>query len=197
MDQAAALRASQHDVALRVRYEGRYPENAPSYTVAVGCEVSAAGNHVAAAADLANFLTPADTRDIEGWLAELSVITARRKGDEFSEALALTAYASRLRAYPADVARKATVGTSWQYWPTWAEMERVCEALSGPRRQMVAACKRGPVPVEPERRPPTADERARIAALIAEQFPGIGAEWRDRALDEVCKGTFPKEASRE
>jgi hypothetical protein len=189
MDAAAALRASQHGVELRVKYEGRYPEGAPSYTVAVGCDANfAAGADVdAAIADLTNFLTPAPIREIEGWLAELSVIVARRVGDEFDEALRLTAYASRLSLYPADVVRDAVLKHSWQFWPTWAELERICTAGAGARKQMVNALRRGPRQPEPEWRPPTDDEKARIAALIEEQFPDVSRAWKEAALAAINK----------
>ena len=66
MDKAAVSRASSHGVALRVRYESRYPsgpngERLPSYDVAIGCEASG-GNIEAALSDLRNFLTPAPIR---------------------------------------------------------------------------------------------------------------------------------------
>lgn len=183
MDRAAVWRASQHGVELQVRYEGRYPQDAPSYTVAVGCAVSRDGNHAAAARDLRNFLTPAPIRDIEGWLAELSVLVARRRADEFEDTLRLTAYASRLAIYPADVARDAVLQHSWHFWPTCRELERVCEAATTARRCMVAALERGPDPEPPAYRPPTDVERARMADLVAELFPVATPAMRETAPD--------------
>lgn len=191
MDKAAVSRASQHGVGLQVKYEGRYPtgangERLPSYIVAVACAVSPGGNHAAALADLRNFMVPAPMRDIEGWLAVLSVTVAKRKDDSFTEELRLTTYASRLARYPADVARTVTAAT-YGFWPTWEEMEKRCEALTGPRRQMIAALERGPIP-EPTRRPATQEERDRIQALVDEMFPGQAPDDRTRAVDELLRG---------
>ena len=186
MDKAAVSRASQHGVGLRVRYEWRYPEGQPSYPVAVGCEISPDGNHEAALADLRNFLTPAPIREIEAWLAVLSVTVAKRRDDEFTEELRLTTYAARLSRYPADVAREVTHAT-YGFWPTWEEMEKRCKALTGPRLQMIAALERGPA--KPEvRREPTQEERDRIQAMVNEMFPNETAHDRQRAVDEALKG---------
>ena len=130
MDKAAVSRASQHGVGLRVRYECRFPsgpngEHLPSYMVAVACEVSPSGDHDAALADLRNFMTPAPMREIEAWLAVLSVTVAKRQEDEFTEELRLTAYASRLARYPADVVKTVT-GQTFKFWPTWEEIEKRC-----------------------------------------------------------------------
>lgn len=192
VDQAAVLRASSHGVGLRVRYEGRYPPGGGWYEVAVGCDIDGTEERrETALADLMKFQTPADVRSVEGWLAELSVICAKRQDDEFSEALRIEAYASRLRQYPADVARSAVLGKSWKFWPTWAELESECEKLAAPRRTMIAALRRPPV-VEPERRPASAEERARIQRLVDEQFPEISSEWRQRAVDDATKGDCMK-----
>lgn len=188
MDKAAASRASQHGVDLRVKYEGRYPagqngEALPSYMVAVACEAHG-GTSAAAIADLEKFLTPAPNRQIEAWLAELSVICAKRRDGEFDETLRLEAYASRLSRYPADVVRHVLLERSWQFWPTWAELEKICDAKSAPRRHMLHAMKNPPEEIE-ERQPPTQAERERIRALIDEKFPQISSEWREAAKDEM------------
>jgi hypothetical protein len=193
MDKAAVSRASQHGVGLRVKYESRYPsgpngERLPSYMVAVTCEVSPNGDHAAALADLRNFLTPAPIREIEAWLAVLSVTVAKRRDDEFTEELRLTTYASRLARYPADVAREVTSQT-YGFWPTWEEMEKRCEALAGPRRHMIAALERGPQPPEPAYRPPTAEERERIRAMVEEMFPMATAEERENATSLAVSRT--------
>lgn len=192
LDKAAVSRASQHGVGLQVKYEGRFPsgpngERLPSYNVAVACKVSPDGNHSAALADLRNFMTPAPIREIEAWLAVLSVTVAKRRDDDFTEELRLTTYAARLAQYPADIAREVT-DVSYGFWPTWAEMEKRCEALAGPRRHMIAALERGPEPAEPARRPPTQEERDRISAMVDELFPSQTPHDRQRAVDEVLKG---------
>lgn len=192
MDEAAVSRARQHGVGLLVKYDYRFPsgpngERLPSYRVATGCDIHGnLGAKSAAAADIEKFLTPADQRQIEEWLAELSVLTAGRRRDEMEGELMLTAYASRLAQYPADVVHHVLLKLSWQFWPTWAELQARCEAMTGPRLHMLAAL-RAPDP-EPEREyvNPTDEERARIAALVNEMFPEISTEWRDAAVDIVA-----------
>lgn len=200
MDKAAVSRASQHGVGLQVRYESRFPsgpngESLPSYQVAVACDASPTGDHIAAAADLRNFLTPAPARAIEAWLAELSVVVAKRRDDPFDEGLRLEAYASRLGQYPADVARSAIFKKpGWMFWPTWSELEKVCDTLVAPRNRMIFALENPPVP-EPARRPATENERARVQELVDEMFPGVPQEWRDDAVGEAMKGNCIKDAA--
>ena len=178
MDKAAVSRASQRGVGLQVKYESRFPtgpngESLGFYTVAVGCDISETGDHAAALADLRNFMVPAPLREIEAWLAELSVLVAKRRDDDFTDELRLTAYASRLAQYPADVARAVTQA-SYHFWPTWAEMEKRCEAMAGPRRRMIAALEKGPAPAEAERPKPTDQEKARVQAMLDEMFGNGG-----------------------
>lgn len=190
MTQAAELRARSHGVGLRVRYEGRYPEGGGFYEVAVGCDVDGyPSQRKAALADLRNFMTQAPIRAVEAWLAELSVLVAKRQDSDMAEELRVEAFASRLSRYPADVARAATIGRKpmWQFWPTWAELEAECEKLVSPRRAMIAALER-PVVQEPERRPATAEEKARVAELVAQMFPGVSRETRERAVNEAMAG---------
>ena len=199
MDRAAESRALSHGVGLEVRYEGRYPsgpngERLPSYTVAVGCDVSGSNEQrLAAFADLEKFQAPADIRTIEGWLAELSVLTAGKGVDGISAELLVTAYSSRLSRYPADVVKYALIEKSWKWFPTWAELEKVCDSKAGPRRHMIAALMQPAPDPEPKRRPPTQEEKDRIAALIAEKFPNVPQSWRDAAEREVTRGNCFKE----
>ena len=149
-DKAAASRASSRGVGLRVRLESRYPSGQPSYDVAVGCDVRGTPAQIEAAlSDLRNFMTPAPVRRIEGWLAELSVIVAKRAEDQFAEELRVSAYAARLSRYPADVVRQVLLIETYKFWPSWDELEKRCEAPSGPRRHMIAALERGSEPREP------------------------------------------------
>ena len=194
MDNAAVSRASQHGVGLKVRYELRFPsgpngESMPSYAVAVGCDVSGNQDGVALAlADLKNFMTPAPVRNIEGWLAELSVIVARGKDDEFGDELRLSAYSGRLARYPADVVRAVLLDARYKFWPTWEELAKRCDALTSPRANMIASLERGIPEPEPIRRAATEAEKARVQALVDELFPSKSAEERKAAVDEVMNG---------
>lgn len=179
---------------LTVKTEGRYPtgangEHLPSYSVAVGCAVDGtAEQREAARADLVNFMTPAQTRKIEHWLAELSLLTAGRGKEGLDAELMVNAYASRLAAYPADVVRHALLVKTWKWFPSWDELERVCEAKAGPRRHMIAALSQ-PVPdTEPKRRPPTQEERERVQALVDEMFPQRPKQEREAAVDIALRG---------
>ncbi len=200
MDEAAISRASQHNVGLMVKYEGRYPEGPngekmPSYNVAVGCKVNGTDDdRKAALADLRNFQTPAPLRNIEAWIVELTALTAGRGREGVNASVTLNAYGSRLAQYPADVARYALLKHSWTWFPSWAELEAVCEAKAAPRRNMIAALSRPAPEPEPERRVATQEERERSAAYLAEQMPHIPNAQRQAAIDEALKGEcFQKE----
>jgi len=191
-DKAAVSRALSHGVGLRVKYEYRYPsgpngESMPSYAVAVSCDMTNSGNHEAALFDLRNFMTPAPIRQIEGWLAELSVIVARKADDQFADELRVSVYSSRLSRFPADVVRSVLLKTTYRFWPTWEELEKRCSALTGPRAQMIAALERGPHPVEEMRRAQTEEERARIQALVDRMFPSQSSDERKAAAELVLK----------
>lgn len=194
MDKAAVSRASSRGVGLTVRYESRYPvgengEHIPGYMVAVGCETEGSSDAMQAALDdLRNFMTPAPMRKIEEWIARMSVITAKRRDDAFSEELRVTEYASRLARYPADIVRTVLLEDTYKFFPAWDELRRRCETLSSPRRQMIAALERGPRQKDPSYRAATDAEKARIQAMVDEMFPGQSQEDRDRAVAEVTKG---------
>ena len=194
MDKAAVLRASSHGVSLEVKTQSRFPTGAngeylPSYEVATGCRVhGTTEQRLAAKADLENFLVPAPVRQIEQWLAELSVITAGRGREGFDAELMVTAYSSRLAQFPADIARHALLAKTWKWFPTWDELERVCKSKAGPRLHMIAALSQPEPDPEPVRRPPTQEERDRIAALVAEQFPSVPQAWRDAAVKDATAG---------
>ena len=175
VDRAALSRASSLGAALTLRYENRFPvgpngEQLPSRQILAGCVVDGSPEaREKAASALAGFLTPPPKTAIEDWLAELSVITARRAKDEISEILTISAYASRLSRYPTDIVRHVLVERAWHFWPTWAELKAVCDELVAPRNRMLAAL-RAPVQIDvPERREKPSPEAAeRIKAMVAE-----------------------------
>lgn len=184
VDSLLVSRASQRGVGLRLHAEHRFPRDAngnslPTVTVYRGCQVTGpADDAKAVGADMARLMTPAPPGAIEGWLAELSVITARRQDDAFTEELRLTAYATRLARYPADVARAALLDHPWKFWPTWVEVEEVCEKLTAPRRMMLNALSCAfdlvspPASPDEERERVTAEAAAKILAEFGFAFPG-------------------------
>lgn len=176
VDKAAVLRASQLGVDLRVKVDYRFPKDErgnslPVVMVVKGCDVIGTPEARSQAIDaLGKLETPAPSRELEGWLAELAVITAKRAGDEFEETLRLEAYASRLRKYPADVARAALLDRSWRFWPSWAELEAVCFQLAAPRRAMLKAMQDSASETYREERERVSAERA--AEIMREVFGG-------------------------
>ena len=200
VDRAAVLRASSHGVTLDMDKSGNatYDEkgNMTGFvTFAKGCNATGpAEARQAALDDVLKFCTPAPTRAIEAWLAELSVIVARRGDDEFGDELRLSAYASRLSKYPADIVRHVLLKQRWKWWPTWYEVEEICERMHSPRKHMILALGRSPHPPEPAHRPATQDERDRAQQLVDELFPEISPAMRKAAVDEAMKGNCMKAA---
>lgn len=134
----------------------------------------------AAVADLRMLLTPPEVPQIEAWLAELSVLAPKRASDEFEEALRLSAYTSRLGAFPADVVRYALMERPWRFWPSWHELEAVCREVTAKRLAMIAALERedAPQPVrreEPRRRVTAKQAGAIIAEIYGDQLSEGGA----------------------
>lgn len=137
-------------------------------SVATGCEVSGSLSQAGAAAEIMRkTLTPAPQRDIEGWLAELSVLVARRPGDEFADELRLEAYAGRLGEYPADIVHHVLLRKAWKFWPTWSELEQECKAMVSPRRYMLAALE-NPNPEHPAPEPEPRISGDRAQAIMEE-----------------------------
>jgi len=189
MDKAAESRALSHGVALRIKYQSRYPAGGGSYEVAVGCDIHGTdAQRQAAIADLQGFQTPPEKEHIEDWLAELSVITAGRGPDGISAELLVSAYSSRLSLFPADVVRWALLTKTWKWFPTWDELESICKAKASPRRHMIAALSKPEPDPEPVMRAPTQEERDRIQALVDEMYPQKSAEERKAAVDIALRG---------
>lgn len=199
VDSAAVSRASSRGVELKVKTDAKavYDDNGNMVdyiTFARGCDaIGDDGAKAVVAVDLENFCTPAPIEAIEGWLAELSVIVARRGDDEFGDSLRLTAYSSRLGKYPADVAKAALLDKSWKWWPTWSELEAECERLFSPRKQMVAALDREPPKPEPEWRHATPEERQRAQDLVDAMFPNKSQDERKAVVGEAMKGYCMKD----
>lgn len=125
-------------------------------------------------------MTPPEQPQVFGWLAELSVITARRADDDLTEDLRSHAYARRLMEYPADIVRHVLMAERWKFFPTCAELLEKCDALVAKRKALAFAIdaaereflNRHSAP--PEQPPPgiTPEELARRAALVRELWTG-------------------------
>jgi hypothetical protein len=126
--------------------------------------------------------TPAPMRSLEEWLAELSVITARRQDDEFAEEVRVTAYARRLARRPADLARAALLEERWRFWPTWADLAEVCERLAAPPLAILRALMAPPAPPKPATDHGEWVTADRAAESIREGFAAIGLRLGTRLL---------------
>ena len=91
---------------------------------------------------LEGFLAPAEPRQIEQWLAELSVISAKRVDDDFSEELRLTAYTRRLLDYPADMVRHVLLVERWRFFPTWQELGDKLDQMKADRERVIRTVQR-------------------------------------------------------
>lgn len=170
VDRALASQASLRECGLRVSL--RFPDGG----MPVVSSVEASGRRdglEALASDYRKAMTPATQQMLTEWIAELSVIAPKRADDEFTAALTIRAYASRLADYPADVARAAMLELRWKFFPSWEELGAACDALVAERRATLAgieaAIRR---PEEPPRDIGTAESRAAHAARVMAEFFG-------------------------
>jgi hypothetical protein len=153
-------------VEQRDEYRLEYPKEGGFKRVLVSSRV--VGNPLSDAdmQRLARFMTPPTVEHCEGWLAELSVITAQRQEGELTGALKVQAYIKRLRRYPADIVHDVLMERTWKFFPTWEELERALENMEKPRRELLAlanACEPSTpsnvVPLPTYADPPTVKER--------------------------------------
>lgn len=99
-------------------------------------------------ARLDGFFAPAEDRIIGQWLAELSVISAKREDGDMSETLRLHAYTRRLNSYPADIVWHVLLDRPWKFFPTWAELLELLEPAMEYRRALRQSA-RDVLPKEP------------------------------------------------
>lgn len=156
VEKALVSRASSRSVALDVIYEHRFPRDErgnplPVQSVCKAVKFSGSDEDVdAVRQDFIKAMQPAPEEMIEGWLAELSVISAKRTDDEFSETLRIGAYVARLRRYPADVVYDVLFRKTHRFFPTWAELEADLEVMTMPRRMTIEALGRRTHEAEPD-----------------------------------------------
>ena len=131
-------------------------------------------------------MTPPQHNQVLGWLAELSVITARRMDDEMTEDLRAAAYSRRLADYPADIARHALLVHRWKFFPTWAELANVCDDLMDARKRIDVALRMAEQKLKDEElrksalpseatKVMTPEERRESAARIGELMANLNA----------------------
>lgn len=144
VDKVLQSQALSHNVALRVRFDTRSSRDSngsvtTDFVVRGADAVGQIEDMQEMAAKVSSAMTPPDSARIEAWLAEMSVLVVKGKGDQFSDTLRIVAYAKRLAEYPADVVRAALLDHKWQFWPSWADLSDLCDNLAAPRRAMSAA----------------------------------------------------------
>jgi len=89
--------------------------------------------------DLPAFLAPAPDEKIIEWITELAAITPPRQGSEVNNAVAFKAYLNRLREYPADIARFALHRQTYEWFPSWAELEANMRPMMRVRQKLIDA----------------------------------------------------------
>lgn len=89
-------------------------------------------------------LVPASRGQIARWMTVLRSITAHRDMADLDENVMIHTWLNRLSAFPPDVVAHVLLKLRWQWWPTLAEVEEVCERHTRPRqlleRQLFRAC---------------------------------------------------------
>lgn len=139
------------------------------------------------------FAPPADDQ-MEVWLAELDMIAPRRASSSNDDDLRMQAYINRLKDYPADVVREALLSRAWRFFPSWFELQEVCDELTAHRRAVRSELDR-------------AEQKARERALprhatpeeVQAQSEAVAAQKAraNRMVDEVLAGMKAKLAEDE
>lgn len=149
-DPAAADKAlltslqSSLGVEVTVETELRFPVSGGFRVQAVGARIlpgSVEENIPVAAARMKAALTGPTKDQAEDWLVMLQSATAGGRKSEAGTAVALELYAGCLMRFPADVAKAAcfqlAMNSTW--FPTLAEINATCEAMSSNRRLLARA----------------------------------------------------------
>ena len=166
--QDLASRVSSRGARVEIEYRTVFPKDLPPFEVVVGCRAhGSAEARAAAICEIEASMRPAPREEIERWLAELDVITAKRADDEFTDTLRLDAYVKRLSDYPADLVHAALLTVAWRWWPTWEELQRSLDLAVSPRKAMIRALE---VPPSLERAPSRPDAATRAEILRANGF---------------------------
>ncbi len=155
VEKALVSRASSRNVDLDIIYEHRFPRDdkgrpLPVQSVFRGVTVRGDREQIKKVCDdFRKALAPATQEMIEGWLAELSVITAKRNDDDFAEMLRIGAYVARLQRYPADILYEILLRRSHKFFPTWADLEPDLERMTRARHAVIHSLETKAKPPEP------------------------------------------------
>jgi hypothetical protein len=87
-------------------------------------------------------MAPAAIEDIEAWLGELSLVTARKTETGVDAVLTIKAYCKRLKQYPGDVVRHTLENWTGKWFPSWGELEAQMESEAAIRRAIAVAFER-------------------------------------------------------
>ena len=136
---AALSRMQQFGVTCSVKTEMVFPEGMNGEAtfrqmpVSLTVTTASSADLFGALAVMQEALYPAPREQIEEWLAELSVKTARRRETGNEAELALSVYTSHLREYPADAVRHVLRAYRGTWFPTWGELATALEEYVEPR----------------------------------------------------------------
>jgi hypothetical protein len=147
--------------------------------------VSETANEARASEIVAAASAPARDEDMELWLSELGLVTAKRNMGDATAELFLVAYTKRLAAYPADIVRTTIQGWSGKWFPTWGELKDVLDARSAERGAIMTA-----LSVHAATK---ARKGAPRPAYVAEMSPDDRVEWL-LFQARICRRSDPERA---
>ena len=86
-------------------------------------------------------MAPMGQNELVKCLGQMKVLTAAKNAGEADLKLVLSAYASKLMNWPADVVREVleTQPSRSKWWPAWADLVERLNELAAPRKALMAA----------------------------------------------------------
>jgi hypothetical protein len=167
--------ASQKGLKIDIDYRFEYPEGQKPRKIAACCRVvGKCENAPAMAHEVAKLMSPADKKTIKKWLVMLDAITAKKKESEATTDVSLEAYAQRLIAYPADIAKHVLIDMTWKFFPTWAELKIAADDLLGERKMVLHKLKTMEAPKQEPTREKTPEEKKSDFLAIDEILKNAG-----------------------
>jgi len=204
---AAVSRMQQYGVTCTVKMETVFPEGINGETTfrqkatSLTVNTASSADIKAALSVIREALYPASVEQIERWLADLSVKTARRRESGAEAELALSVYTGHLREYPGDAVREVLHAYRGQWFPTWGELADALDEYVEPRRMirdrlldMIDGGNRSAEKALPH--DPNAERLAKLrneleaAERVAAQYPEVAESTlrkRDAIAEEIAK----------